>query len=346
MHALSSVSCRRCDGSKTWWPRDPRPGDGVAAWLHPALAARLERADLPTLFALVERINGIGARWWAAVPAVGALKAARIVQWLQSNDDALGMRIGRHVEQPRSLLTSAQLAAVVPPSTAILPYEKFVLPGDLNGSAGRYRGPADKCLLMASNDHEAIGAWLASKRAGDPSGGVSSTQRAYRKEAERLLLWAILERRKALSSLSVEDATSYCSFLADPPSAWCGPRHHQRWSPLWRPLEGALGAVALRQSMVTLRSLFAFLISQGYVVGNPFVAVALPAHPQRPLGSNRTLTFAQWDHIDERLAHHADTQVGRRLRRGMRLALRDRTALGGDYERAMRGPGACGIRRG
>ncbi|MDM0117890.1 tyrosine-type recombinase/integrase [Variovorax sp. J22R133] len=132
------------------------------------------------------------------------------------------------------------------------------------------------------------------------------------------MLWAILERKKALSSLSVEDVTAYREFLADPPSSWCGPRHHQRWSPLWRPLEGPMSPVALRQALIILRGLFSFWMSQGYVVGNPLVAVALPAHAQRPLGSSRTLTFAQWDHIDGLLRDHGHTEVQRRLRRAMR----------------------------
>lgn len=298
--------------------QEPQPGDRVVAWLNPSLAARLERAGVPTLFALVERINGIGARWWVQVPGVGAQKAARILEWLQANEDVLGLRIGLHVAQPRRQLASTALAAVVPAATAIRPYEKFVLPAALDGSAGRFRGAPEKCLLMAANDHEAIGAWLAAKRPGEKAGALSSTQRAYRKEAERLLLWAILERKKALSSLSVEDATDYRTFLAAPPESWCGPRHHQRWSPLWRPLEGPLAPAALRQALIILRSLFAFLMSQGYLVGNPLAAVALPQLPQRPLGSSRTLSFAQWDHIEALLQDHGDTEVERRLRRALR----------------------------
>lgn len=298
--------------------QDPQPGDGVGAWLNPSLAARLERAGVPTLFTLVERINGIGARWWLHVPGVGELKAQRILEWLHANEEALGMRIGLHVALPRAQLPPATLDAVVPPATAIRPYEKFVLPTALDGSAGRFRAPPEKCLLMAANDHEAIGAWLASKKPGKKEGELSATQRAYRKEAERLLLWAILERKKALSSLTVEDATDYRTFLASPPASWCGPRHHQRWSPMWRPLEGPLQPVALRQALIILRSLFAFLMSQSYLMGNPFVAVALPSNPQRPLGSNRTLTFAQWDHIEALLKGRGDTEVERRLRRALR----------------------------
>lgn len=298
--------------------QEPQPGDRVGAWLNPSLASRLERAGVPTLFALVERVNGIGARWWGQVPGVGERKAARILEWLQANEDVLGLRIGLHVAQPRRQLASTALAAVVPAATAIRPYEKFVLPAALDGRAGRFRGPPEKCLLMAANDHEAIGAWLAAKRPGEGAGALSSTQRAYRKEAERLLLWAILERKKALSSLSVEDATDYRTFLAAPPESWCGPRHHQRWSPLWRPLEGPLAPAALRHALIILRSLFAFLMSQGYLVGNPLAAVALPQLPQRPLGSSRTLSFAQWDHLDALLQDHGDTEVERRLRRALR----------------------------
>ena len=300
--------------------QEPRPGDSVAAWLAPSLAARLERAGLPTLFALVERINGIGARWWVRVPGVGKAKASRILEWLHANEEVLGLRVGVHVAKPRTQLSPVTLAAVVPAATALVPYEKFVVPTELDGSAGRYRAPPQQCLLMAANDHEAIGAWLQAKGAATAAaaGALSPTQRAYRKEAERLLLWAVLERGKPLSSLAVEEATSYRAFLAEPPAAWCGARHHQRWSPLWRPLEGPLSPQALRQAITILRSLYAFLMSQGYLLGNPFAAVALPPQPQRPLGSSRTLSFAQWDHIEALLQDHIETQADRRLGRAMR----------------------------
>ena len=298
--------------------QDPKPNDGVAAWINPSLAARLERAGIATLTELVEHINAIGARWWVGVPGVGERKAFRILDWLRANEEMLGLHVGVHAERPKAQLSSTDLAAVVPAATAIRPYEKFVLPDELDGSAGRYRAPHEKSLLMAANDHEAIGAWLASKKSASFDGELSSTQRAYRKEAERLLLWAILERKTALSSLSAEDATAYRSCLSAPLANWCGPRYRQRWSPLWRPLEGPLGDVALRQSLIILKNLFSFWVSQAYVVGNPFAAVVLPAQPQRPLGSNRTLTFAQWDHIDALLKAHGDTEIERRLRRGMR----------------------------
>jgi len=45
----------------------PRAGDAVAAWLDPGLASHLEAADIFTLAQLMERINGIGQRWFRAL---------------------------------------------------------------------------------------------------------------------------------------------------------------------------------------------------------------------------------------------------------------------------------------
>lgn len=307
--------------------QDPRPGDGVSAWLNPAVATRLERGGLPTLAALVGHINETGARWWVKVPGVGERKAARILDWLRANEEPLGLRVGGHAAHRRREVSLIELAAVVPAGTALVPYEKFVVPADLDGRAGRYRAPPHTRLLAAETDHAAIGAWLAAKcpkypkcpnGLQDAPDELSPTQRSYRKEAERLLLWAVLERKTALSSLGVEDAIAYRQFLGNPPASWCGPRHNQRWSPLWRPLEGPLASTAVRQAMSILRSLFAFLTRQNYLVSNPFATMTEPIEAPRALGMHRTLSLAQWEHLDLLLSRHAATEAGRRLRRGMR----------------------------
>lgn len=276
----------------------PKAGDHVSAWLTPSLAERLGQAGIPTLFALIERINGIGMRWWTGIPGIGETKAARIVDWLSQHADSIGREIGAHVATPRTELAPAQLAAVVADATALVPLEKFVLPPELDGRRGRYRAPPEQSSLGDQNDLGAIQAWLSSKRR-DPTAESTPTIRSYRKEAERLLLWSILERRKPLSSLDLQDAQAYALFLSAPPAEWCGPRHRQRWTPLWRPLEGPLSPQALRQSLTVLRSLFTFLLSQNYILANPFSAVALPSPATRPLGSNRTLTYAQWAAVQD-----------------------------------------------
>src|SRR5690606_29052115 len=55
----------------------PRAGDSVSAWLNPAIAERLEAAGVFTLAQLVERINGLGFRWYAGVRGLGVTKAER-----------------------------------------------------------------------------------------------------------------------------------------------------------------------------------------------------------------------------------------------------------------------------
>jgi hypothetical protein len=56
------------------------------------------------------------------------------------------------------------------------------------------------------------------------------TWRTYRKEAERFLLWAVLGRRKALSSLDGDDCVAYRDFLAHRGPSGPGRANAQRWS--------------------------------------------------------------------------------------------------------------------
>jgi len=90
-------------------------------------------------------------------------------------------------------------------------------------------------------------------------------QRAYRKEAERLILWAIVERGRALSSLTTEDAIAYRSFLRRPTprERWVGlvrPRN----SPEWRPFSGGLSARLTAYALSVLGAMFRWLSEQRY----------------------------------------------------------------------------------
>lgn len=62
----------------------------------------------------------------------------------------------------------------------------------------------------------------------------------------------------------------------------------------------------------------AFLVSQNYLLGNAFAGVALPREQARTLGSKRTLTFGQWDVLEERLDAFSDEPLGRRRARAIR----------------------------
>lgn len=323
----------------------PRAGDAVTAWLNPSVAQRLEDAGIFTVHQLVERINGLGRNWSSAIRGVGVAKALRVQRWLQENQASLSLSIGSHVALPRSQLYQHELQKVVAPASEVRPLEKLLVPADLDGRAGLYRRPQAQCLMGARNDYEALLVWLRAKnglsleqqaqakakrrtRSLDVPNDqdwlqlLSHTQRAYRKEAERFLLWAVIERRKPLSSMTTEDCVAYREFLADPqPRArWCGPRNRERWSPLWRPFEGGLSAAAQRHALTILKNLYAFWVDQNYVMGNPWRGVTVPLSAVPRLNTGRSLSFTQWAFVRQQAQGYGDdTSTAQRLRLALSL---------------------------
>jgi site-specific recombinase XerD len=286
---------------------DPAPTDPLGAWLAPALAARLEAAGIATLAALIDRVNGKGLRWWSGIAGLGPMKAARILAWLAPKAEAMGRPVGGHVVTPRRQLVPTKFSTEHR-RTAVVPLEQFLVPSELDGSRGAFRAPKHLKLLGADTDLEAIHAWLRSKRS-------ANTVRAYRKEAERFMLWSILVKAKPLSSMTVEDCEDYRDFLADPQPAavWCGQRGRERWGPLWRPFNAPLDPSSERHAVAVLKSLYAWLANQGYLVGNPWAGVAsrLPTAPRIQAG--RAFTKKQWLFICEQVKALPDTGANRRL---------------------------------
>ena len=319
----------------------PQPDDPPAYWMHPAIAAHLNDAGILTLRQLVDRVNGKGKRWWSGIDAIGAGKAQRIVEWLRANQASTTLIVGKHVEVKQSRLDPQALADVVRPSTAIVPLEKLIIPPALSGTHGVYRAPARQCRLDADTDLHAVLEWLKAKQGSParqinrfaPSHGaesgltappltwmraLSNTQRAYRKETERFLLWSIIERRKALSSLSEDDCLAYAVFLSDPPTAWCAPRSRQKWGPLWRPFEGPLSIRAQRQAITILKSLFKYLVEHGYLAANAWSAVPLP-QPMESAASGHGLARTRPSSGAQSTVEMSDTCANRRLSFALKL---------------------------
>lgn len=317
----------------------PGPGDSVCAWLNPAIALRLEAAGIFTLAQLIERVNGLGQGWAVSIAGIGKAKGERVLAWLRSNEDAIGMPIGRHVQHRRTELFRHELAEVVAPATDIRPLEKLIVPAELDGTRGAFRRPQTHCLIEASNDYAALLTWLQSKagvspeqraaakarRRGGDSGVetpaewlefLSHTQRAYRKEGERFLLWAIVERRKPLSSMTTEDCIAYRDFIADPQprTRWCAPRNRERWSPLWRPFEGPLDITSQRFAATVLKNLYTFWGDKNYVMGNPWTGVSVPRSSKPRVNPGRSLTMAQWRFVRGQTEQLPGTSTGQRLR--------------------------------
>ncbi|MFZ6675454.1 tyrosine-type recombinase/integrase [Undibacterium sp. Xuan67W] len=173
--------------------------------------------------------------------------------------------------------------AVLPAAVGPAPLEYVALSVELDGSYGSNRASGNRPQIAATNDIDAIKAWLA--RFHD----TKTTFDNYRKEAERLLLWSTLQLGKALSSLTHEDLLMYQVFLENPQPAvrWVmrDGRKFARAHPEWRPFAGPLSSSSRRQAFIILNTLFSWLVNAGYLAGNP-----LSLSRQRSKKSNRRVT--------------------------------------------------------
>ena len=224
--------------------------DDVTLWTGSRTAKALHAAGLRTLGDVAVRVLH-RQRWWAQVPGLGAAGARQLRAVL---------------EQTPELLPRAQ-ALTTRPSSEVTPLERLTIPLELDGSAGAFRGPPQTCTLAARTDAEAIQAWLRNHE-------TTATARAYRKEAERLLLWSLTERRKPLSSLTTDDAMAYRTFLRHPTprSRWVGPAR-PRSSPEWRPFQGDLSTRSVVYSLSVIGAMFRWLVEQRYLLANPFAGL-------------------------------------------------------------------------
>ncbi|GAA7761590.1 MULTISPECIES: phage integrase family protein [Cupriavidus] len=283
------------------------PADGCEAWLVDAVAARLHRARLATLGDLVHCLRTRGPGWWRPLRGIGARKARAITAFLRAHADTLG-----EVPDPDPVADGAAPPLAEHACSPFVPLERFTPPVTLDGRAGAYRCPRAQCRLAADNDRDAVLAWLASKGDGQ-SGSLTCTQRAYRKEAERFLLWAVLARRCALSSVTIEDAVAYRAFLLAPPPDWCSTHAQPRWSARWRPLAGPLSPASCAYALAVLGNLYAFLVDQGYLSGNPWRAVRAPRAVRPHLDPGRSFATDQWVFVRGELAALPASSVNQRL---------------------------------
>ena len=153
------------------------------------------------------------------------------------------------------------------PAPDIAPLELLRLQDHLDGRTGSNRSTLGHAQIAAQTDIDALKAWLA--RFLD----TRTTFDSYRKESERLLLWATLELGKPLSSLTHEDLLVYQRFLANPQPTerWVmkAGRKWSRFDPDWRPFAGPLAPTSQRQAIIILNTMFSWLVNAGYLAGNP-----------------------------------------------------------------------------
>ncbi|MES2784358.1 MAG: phage integrase family protein [Pseudomonadota bacterium] len=251
----------------------PQITDDVERWLPARAACVLKEQGIATLAELTLRIPR-SRSWWKAIPNLGPTLAAQVESFFAANPEI--------TECARALVRRDELGEV-------LPLERQVPRIQLDGSLGRNRAPRDTCLLAADNDLHAIQAWLSLHEA-------PTTQRAYRKEAERMLLWAVVQLGKPLSSLTTEDAIAYRAFLREPmPRArWVGP-HRKRTDANWRPFTGSLTPRSVAYALTVVKCLFGWLVDQHYLLANPFAGVRVRGSERaRAIDVSRGFGEGEW----------------------------------------------------
>jgi len=237
----------------------PRADHGIELWFSPALARRLRAQKISNLHILVELANRHGNAWWRSVPRIGALAGGAINRWLAEHRDIVrdehGAPLLRDHVGARGKLGEAVLA---PGLRQLVPFELMREP--VRGADGE---PSSAIKSTFSSDLAAVGAWLAANES------QQSTWLAYRKEAERLLLWAATSRRKPLAALDAQDRQDYLAFLRQPAPErlWVGPRA-PRDSVAWRPFTGPLSESSVLHASRILGALFEWLQLRGHVASH------------------------------------------------------------------------------
>lgn len=195
------------------------------------------------------------------------------------------------------------------PLTQVAPLERVLIPAELNGAQGSNRA-SETCRLHASHDLDAIKSWLALKD------NNPKTYQAYKKELERLLLWAILVRGKAVSSLNTDDCRAYIQFLKNltlADSQWVtlepANKSYGKWKPFYyRTKKGSqehstlspglpqpvLSPKSINYALTVISSCMDWLVRQNYLQHNNFDSIQTIKFAQTRLQTDsRAFTLSQ-----------------------------------------------------
>lgn len=264
---------------------DPTGSEPCELWIEKGISTALRPHGVLTLADLVNWINLTGRRWADKLPKIGRVRAKRLMVFLLQHEEHIGVKISPRIRialEDRYQLpgavgaTGAGLPATTPPpssgltvtqSVGIVPLENLSWPAALLGEDGTFRGRGPN-TYGATNDAEALQRWFENLKEKSPQ-----TQESYRRAVERLVLWAIVEKRCPLSSLTTQDIGEFKNFLRDPPTHWVNRLPVMRFSSDWRPLREPMGDTSLKQTMSAVATLFNDLLVCGYLSANAVASV-------------------------------------------------------------------------
>jgi len=210
----------------------PAASDRLEAWFAWPVVKCLRTVGIITLGDLVRFINVYGYRWHGRIKGFGVQRAQQVLAWLRMQYEHLNLLISDSVNEPKSrraLKDKAQTALTLmsaeqglSPSSQLSQFglgtivqmglSRMQSSAELAGASGEFRSHMAN-TLGAANDLEAVHAWLEHYQE------KPSTQRSYRKEVERFMLWCAQVLQKPLSSVTSPDCLKYREL------AWFKNRH-------------------------------------------------------------------------------------------------------------------------
>lgn len=134
-------------------------------------------------------------------------------------------------------------------------------------AAAPVRVGSTPALIDAADDVAAVCAFL------NEFDDVPNTQRAYRKECIRFLLWTHLVADLRFCDVRRAHIDRFAEFATNPPCDWIACRPVPQGSPQWRPYRGPLSQSSLRYALLVLQNLFTYLVQARYLEANPFALV-------------------------------------------------------------------------
>jgi len=282
----------------------PTATDRLESWFARPVVKCLRNMGIITLGDLVRFINAYGHRWYSTIKGFGAQRAKQVLHWLTLEQDHLNLLVSASVHEPKSkreLRVATLLPSVGQDSMAVRQFgagtlvvsaiQRMQATPALAGGTGDFRSHMAN-TLGAKNDLEAVSAWLSRYNE------KPSTQRSYRKETERFLLWCAQELKKPLSSVNSPDCQKYREFLQAVPTTWIQHRPLKRTDPGWRAFRSQPSAASQKQALVILQTLFGGLVDAGYLVANPMRSLMKGFDlPASRMDIRRSFTEAEWSHV-------------------------------------------------
>lgn len=298
--------------------RKPAPSNPIELWLDIGLVPKLRAHGVITMADLMDWVNLQGRSFYHRIKGFGITRARRLALWLMDNEEHIGKRLDRRIRfQSWTPDTVLDIIDVHPVGESvatvqeyrIVPLELLAWPVALLGHEGIFRSQGPNTLGV-NNDKEAIQAWLDTLTAT----ASTATQISYQRAVERLVLWSIVERRTALSSLVTEHFVQFREFLRNPPAHWVSRFPTVRGSPDWRPLRGAMKEVSIQQTFSAISALFSALNASGYLMANAVSSVRTSV--KRDLRMDVMRSFSEEDllSIGRTMAEMEDGPHKRRLR--------------------------------